>query len=162
MLVLVLVLRRQSLLWCPQTPHLRTGLQAGLTPLLELRTGRDFRSGSQAPSLLVPWQRGLLRALLLQCCECVLKAALHGAQFALTALLENGAFGHGEKSVFIINQYMRITPEEAMAINWHMGAFDSRVLGGSYAVSDAFYKYKLSLLMHIADLTATYIDEERG
>ena len=26
------------------------------------------------------------------------KAALHGAQFALTALLENGAFGHGEKA----------------------------------------------------------------
>ena len=75
---------------------------------------------------------------------------------------EKFPFGHGEKSVFIINQYMRITPEEAMAINWHMGAFDSRVLGGSYAVSDAFYKYKLSLLMHIADLTATYIDDERG
>ncbi|HIT77390.1 MAG TPA: hydrolase [Candidatus Limihabitans stercoravium] len=75
---------------------------------------------------------------------------------------EKFPFGHGEKSVFILSQYIRVTPEEAMAINWHMGGFDTRVLGGSYAVSDAFYKFKLSLLMHIADLSATYIDEERG
>lgn len=71
-------------------------------------------------------------------------------------------YGHGEKSVFIINQYMKLAPEEAMAINWHMGGFDARVLGGSYALSDAFCKYKLAVLLHIADLEATYLDEERG
>ena len=71
-------------------------------------------------------------------------------------------FGHGEKSVFIINQYMRLSAEEAMVINWHMGGFDARVMGGSYALSDAFCKYKLAVLLHIADLEATYLDEERG
>ena len=35
-------------------------------------------------------------------------------------------YGHGEKSVYIINGYMRLTREEAMAINWHMGGFDPR------------------------------------
>ena len=32
-------------------------------------------------------------------------------------------FGHGEKSVFMIERYIRLTKEEAMAIRWHMGAW---------------------------------------
>lgn len=75
---------------------------------------------------------------------------------------EKFPYGHGEKSVFIITQYMSLTAEEAMAINWHMGGFDERVKGGSYALSEALAKYKLALLMHIADISATYLDEDRG
>lgn len=75
---------------------------------------------------------------------------------------ERFPYGHGEKSVFIVNQYMKLSAEEAMAINWHMGGFDSRVMGGSYALSEAYAKYKLALLLHIADLQASYLDEERG
>lgn len=75
---------------------------------------------------------------------------------------EKFPYGHGEKSVFIISQYMRLTPEEAMSINWHMGGFDERVKGGSYSLSEAMAKYKLVLLMHIADLEASYLDENRG
>ena len=75
---------------------------------------------------------------------------------------ERFPYGHGEKSVFIITQYIKLTAEEAMAINWHMGGFDERVKGGSYALSEALAKYKLVLLMHIADLEASYLDEDRG
>ena len=75
---------------------------------------------------------------------------------------EKFPYGHGEKSVFIITQYMKLTAEEAMAINWHMGGFDERVKGGSYALSEALAKYKLALFIHIADLQATYLDEDRG
>lgn len=75
---------------------------------------------------------------------------------------EKFPYGHGEKSVFIISQYLRLTPEEAMAINWHMGGFDERVKGGSYSLSEAMAKYKLVLLMHVADLQASYLDEDRG
>ena len=75
---------------------------------------------------------------------------------------ERFPYGHGEKSVFIITQYMKLTAEEAMAINWHMGGFDERVKGGSNALSEALAKYKLALLMHIADLQASYLDENRG
>ena len=75
---------------------------------------------------------------------------------------ERFPYGHGEKSVFIISQYMKLTAEEAMAINWHMGGFDERVKGGSYALSEALAKYELVLLMHIADLQASYLDEDRG
>ncbi|HPO53578.1 MAG: HD domain-containing protein [Clostridiales bacterium] len=71
-------------------------------------------------------------------------------------------YGHGEKSVYIINGFMRLTREEAMAINWHMGSFDDRVRGGSYAISGAYERYPLAVLMHLADLSATYLDEKRS
>lgn len=70
-------------------------------------------------------------------------------------------YGHGEKSVYIISGFMKLTREEAMAINWHMGGFDSRVQGGSYSIGTAFYKFPLALLFHIADLMSTYLDEEK-
>lgn len=75
---------------------------------------------------------------------------------------EKFPFGHGEKSVFIVSQYIKLTAEEAMSINWHMGGFDERVRGGSYAVSEAYAKYKLAIYAHVADLQATYLDEDRG
>jgi len=70
-------------------------------------------------------------------------------------------YGHGEKSVYIINGYMRLSREEALAINWHMGGFDKRVQGGDQSFSNAYYKYPLCTLTHIADIMATYLDEER-
>lgn len=69
-------------------------------------------------------------------------------------------YGHGEKSVYIISGFMRLTREEAMAINWHMGGFDDRVRGGSYTVGTAFQKYDLAVLTHTADFLATYLDEK--
>ena len=59
-------------------------------------------------------------------------------------------YGHGEKSVYIINGYMRLTREEALAINWHMGGYDTRVKGGDYSISAAFEKYPLAVMTHIA------------
>ncbi len=69
-------------------------------------------------------------------------------------------YGHGEKSVYMISGFMRLTREEALAINWHMGEYDNRVMNGSYMLSDVFYKYPICFLTHLADLTATYLDEE--
>ncbi len=75
---------------------------------------------------------------------------------------EKFPYGHGEKSVFIASQYIQLSVDEAMAINWHMGGFDERVKGGSYSISEAYGKFKLALLLHVADISATYLDEERG
>ncbi len=69
-------------------------------------------------------------------------------------------YGHGEKSVYILSSFIKLTREEAMAINWHMGGFDERVKGGSYALSGAYYKYPNALLFHMSDMMATYLDEE--
>ena len=68
-------------------------------------------------------------------------------------------YGHGEKSVYIINGFIRLTREEAIAINWHMGGFDTRVQGGSIDYNKAYNKYPLAILTHIADLEATFLDE---
>ena len=43
-------------------------------------------------------------------------------------------YGHGEKSVFLIERFMKLKVEEAVAIRWHMGGFDDAVRGGSFAV----------------------------
>ena len=71
-------------------------------------------------------------------------------------------YGHGEKSVYIISGFMGLTHEEAMAIRWHNGGFDESVKGGSYAMSGAWNKYPLCVLLHSADLLATFIDEADG
>ena len=68
-------------------------------------------------------------------------------------------FGHGEKSIYLINLFMKLTTEEAMAIRWHMGFSDNDFKAGGYGVSNAFSMYKLPVLAHIADLQATYLDE---
>lgn len=70
-------------------------------------------------------------------------------------------YGHGEKSVFMIERFMRLSTEEAMAIRWHMGGFDESAQGGSYAISNAYEKYPLAVMLHIADLQATYINEKK-
>lgn len=68
-------------------------------------------------------------------------------------------YGHGEKSVYMIGGFMRLTREEAVVINWHMGAFDNRFRGGDYSLNDAFAKFPLALLFHVADSLTTYLDE---
>lgn len=73
---------------------------------------------------------------------------------------DNLPYGHGEKSVYILSAFIKLTREEALAINWHMGEFDIRVQNGSYLISDVFYRYPICFLLHLADLTATYLDEK--
>ncbi len=69
-------------------------------------------------------------------------------------------FGHGEKSVYLIERFMRLKPAEAIAIRWHMGGFDDSVRGGSFAISAAYDEYPLAVMLHLADLEATYLVEK--
>ncbi len=69
-------------------------------------------------------------------------------------------YGHGEKSVYLIERFMRLKPAEAVAIRWHMGGFDDAVRGGSFAISEAFDTYPLAVKLHLADLEATYLLEK--
>ena len=63
-------------------------------------------------------------------------------------------YGHGEKSVMMITEYMKLTPEEKYAIRWHMGFTESKE---SYnAIGATYTKYPIALLTHEADLEATY------
>lgn len=67
--------------------------------------------------------------------------------------------GHGEKSIVLILKYMELTVEEMLAINWHMGAFDSRASTDKRSLNDVFDRYKLAVLLHIADMQATFLDD---
>ena len=69
-------------------------------------------------------------------------------------------FGHGEKSVFLIERFMRLKTAEAIAIRWHMGGFDEAARGGSFAISHAYEKYPLAVKLHLADLESTYLREK--
>ena len=69
--------------------------------------------------------------------------------------------GHGDKSVFLIMQYMLLTPEEGLAISWHMGGYDISPYKTLNECSQAWESSPLAFLLHIADMKATYLLEER-
>ena len=65
-------------------------------------------------------------------------------------------YGHGEKSVYIISGFMRLTREEAMAIRWHMGfsnTDDTRTVGQD------LQQYPLAFALATADMEASYFLE---
>ena len=65
-------------------------------------------------------------------------------------------YGHGEKSVYIVSGFMRLTREEAMAIRWHMGFSgpeDDRTVG------QALQQYPLAFALATADMEASYFLE---
>ena len=63
-------------------------------------------------------------------------------------------YGHGEKSVMMITEYMKLTSEEKYAIRWHMGFTEPKEQYTTIGI--AYTKYPLALLMFEADLEATY------
>ena len=67
--------------------------------------------------------------------------------------------GHGEKSVMILSEFIKLTKEELYAIRWHMGGYEAKE-NYSY-ISKAYEKYPLAVYTHMADLMATYILENR-
>lgn len=64
-------------------------------------------------------------------------------------------YGHGEKSVMMITEYMKLTVEEKYCIRWHMGFTEPKELYGT--IGQAYKKYPLALFLHEADLETTYL-----
>lgn len=65
-------------------------------------------------------------------------------------------YGHGEKSVYIISGYMKLTREEAFAIRYHMGFSGNE---DSRNVGKAFEMFPLAVALSFADMEATYFIE---
>ena len=61
---------------------------------------------------------------------------------------------HGGKSVYLVNKHIKLTDEEAVAIQCHMGNED-----GKYSTSDAYRQFPLAWLLHVADEASTYLDD---
>lgn len=63
-------------------------------------------------------------------------------------------YGHGEKSVMMLTEYIKLTNEEKYAIRWHMGFSEPKELYTTLGV--AFKKYPVALMIHEADLESSY------
>ncbi|PKK94512.1 MAG: hydrolase [Tenericutes bacterium HGW-Tenericutes-5] len=66
-------------------------------------------------------------------------------------------YGHGEKSVYIISGFMRLTRDEAFAIRYHMGFSDTENVRN---VGEAFARFPLAFALSTADMEATYFIEK--
>lgn len=64
--------------------------------------------------------------------------------------------GHGSKSVFLAERFIKLTIPEAVAINCHMGAFDNEYVGKSYE------QYPMAWALNVADQAASYLRESKG
>ena len=58
--------------------------------------------------------------------------------------------GHGSKSVYLVQNFIKLTPDEAVAINCHMG-----VENGKWEVCNAHRACPLAFLLHTADMAST-------
>jgi len=70
--------------------------------------------------------------------------------------------GHGEKSVYIIQKYMQLTDEEAIAIRWHLGGSDPAAWNspmGNPSIQ-AFHENKLLALVAGADILVSFLIDE--
>ena len=89
------------------------------------------------------------------------KAAAEGklATMALYEFRDPFPLGHGEKSLFLITRHLALTEEEALAIRWHMGAYDDAVKGGSRSMTEAMNLTPWVWRLQEADMCAAWIDE---
>lgn len=66
--------------------------------------------------------------------------------------------GHGEKSIILVQQFIKLTREEIGLIRWHMGTYDD----GTYLRGEKFISkhFPYALLFHLADNLSTHYTEE--
>lgn len=66
-------------------------------------------------------------------------------------------YGHGEKSVYMVSGFIRLTREEAMAIRWHMGFSGTE---DKNQVGRALEMFPLAFALSVADMEASYFLEK--
>lgn len=75
---------------------------------------------------------------------------------------EQLTMGHGAKSNFFLQRFIQLTPVEAQAIFWHMGAYDISPYANLNGCGAAFETNPLAFLIHRADMAATYVVENEN
>ena len=68
-------------------------------------------------------------------------------------------YGHGEKSVMMISEFLKLSPEEKAAIRFHMGFSEPKELYN--ALGTAFEKYPLAMALHFSDLISSHLIETK-
>lgn len=64
--------------------------------------------------------------------------------------------GHGEKSMYLLMKYMKLTDEEAATVRWHMGGYMAQNPGETQALSTILRMFKLVLKLQTADQCAAF------
>jgi hypothetical protein len=78
-------------------------------------------------------------------------------QYAVYTVSDKVPYGHGEKSVMMIEQFMKLKGYERFAIRWHMGYTEPKDL--YMQVGQAIEMYPIVLALHEADLEASALLE---
>ena len=131
-------------------------------PQLRYLTSLFVKAGIQVPKKLNKAYAGILIEFMLntykKSTECVtLPPFQHN--YVVT---DDMPLGHGEKSLYIMEKYVRLTLDEAMAIRWHMAAFDAGIhfpYPTGYAYKAALKLSKLVTIIILADLMASQLLE---
>lgn len=63
--------------------------------------------------------------------------------------------GHGDKSVMLLSQHLKLTEEEVLCIRYHMGAFTEKEEWSDY--TRAIHEYETVLWTHQADMIASHV-----
>lgn len=71
---------------------------------------------------------------------------------------DKNPYGHGEKSVMMVEQFMRLSMEERYAIRWHMGMSEEHNI---QTYSQAVEKFPFVLFVHTADQFASHFMENK-
>jgi hypothetical protein len=60
----------------------------------------------------------------------------------------------------MLQRYIQLTDTEIMGIRWHMMAYDdlAHSYAGNLAITNASDKFPIIPLMHIADLSASFLE----
>lgn len=70
-------------------------------------------------------------------------------------------YGHGEKSVMMIEEFVKLTSQERYAIRWHMGYTDVSQ-SQQYAIAEAFKLHPIAWALHNADMQAsTFMEDDK-
>lgn len=73
------------------------------------------------------------------------------------AVDDQSPFGHGEKSVILLQQFIKLSKEEILIIRWHMGGYEPSQNYNN--ISNAWNMCKAGVALHTADLESSYILE---
>lgn len=86
-------------------------------------------------------------------------------QYTGYAVEDKFPLGHGEKSVYYISKFIKLTDAEALAIRWHMGPFETSIHTNASPWAFAFYQaidHPLVRLIHCADMLSIGIEEKKN
>lgn len=74
-------------------------------------------------------------------------------------VIDDFPIGHGEKSVIMLQNFIRLTKEEMLMIRWHMGNTEPKEQ--MMNISNAYNLVPAAVALHTSDMEASYLLEER-